>query len=70
MSLPDRSDEQSRRWWSMWHVFAVLLAFAVCGVVFRYTGDSDVFLALGSGVGAGALAWLLAHLHMNRRPGV
>src|SRR5690348_7002399 len=56
MSLSDQPEGPPRKWWSMWHVLAVLLAFAVCGTVFRYTGDADVFLALGSGVGFSRVA--------------
>lgn len=68
MSQPALPEAQpSRKWWSVWHVLAVFVAFAVCAAVFRYTGDSDVFLAIGSGAGTGLLAWLLAHLHVNRR---
>lgn len=68
MTVSNREELQWRRW-SVWHVLAVLLAFAVCTAVFRYTGDSDLFLAIGSGLGTGMLAWLLAHLHRNRRIG-
>ena len=69
MSQPTLLERQTNRWWSPWHVLAVFLAFAVCTAVFRYTGDADVFLAIGSGLGTGLVAWSFAHLHVNRRIG-
>lgn len=54
-----------RRYWSPWHIAAVVLAFAVAILVFRYTGDADVILAVGSGAGVGLVAWLLAHFHLS-----
>jgi hypothetical protein len=35
-------------------------------VVFRYTGDSDVVLALGSGAGIALAGWILAYLHLRQ----
>ena len=54
-----------RRYWSPFHIAAVLFAFVVAIAVFRYTGDSDVVLAAGTGAGAGLISWLLAHFHAN-----
>ena len=56
----------TRHYWSGWHVTAVLVGFAVAIVVFRYTGDSDVVLALGSGAGIGLVGWLLAYFHLRQ----
>lgn len=48
------------------HIAALVVAFAICAIVVRYTGDTDLLLAIGSGVGGGALAYLAARLHLRR----
>lgn len=56
----------SQRLWATEHVIGVVAAFAICGIVVRYTGDTDLLLAIGSGLGGGALAYLMARLHLTR----
>jgi hypothetical protein len=48
------------------HIIAVLVAIVSGAIVVRYTGDSDLLLAAGSGVGSGALAFLATRLHSRR----
>ena len=67
--MADRTEQKTsstKRYWSAWHVAAVLIGFVVAAVVFRYTGDSDVVLALGSGAGIGLVGWILAYLHLRQ----
>ena len=67
--MPDKTEQprsSTRQYWSVWHVAAVLIGFIVAVVVFRYTGDSDVVLALGSGAGIGLAGWFLAYLHLRQ----
>lgn len=68
--MPDKRQEtqgsSTQRYWSVWHVAAVVVGFIVAIVVFRYTGDSDVVLALGSGTGIGLIGWFLAYLHLRQ----
>jgi hypothetical protein len=47
-------------------VTAVLIGFVVAIIVFRYTGDSDIVLAIGSGAGIGLVGWLLAYFHLRQ----
>lgn len=42
------------------HALAVLAGIAVFGLVFTYTGDSDLLFALGSGLGGTLLFYFLA----------
>jgi len=56
----------TKRYWSPFHIAAVLAGFIVAIAVFRYTGDSDVVLAIGSGAGIGLIGWLLAYLHLRQ----
>lgn len=55
----------ARRYWTPWHIAAIVLAFIVAIIVFRFTGDADVMLAAGSGAGVGLVGWLLAHFHLS-----
>jgi hypothetical protein len=66
MSDREKGAPATRRYWSVWHVAAVLIGFVVAVVVFRYTGDSDVVLALGSGAGIALAGWVLAYLHLRQ----
>jgi len=54
-----------RHYWTPWHIAAVVLAFVVAIVVFRFTGDADIIVAVGTGAGVGLIAWLLAHFHLS-----
>jgi hypothetical protein len=66
MSDTDPNAAPKRRYWTPWHIAAVLLGFVIAGVIFRYTGDADFMLAAGTGAGVGGLAWLLAHFHLSQ----
>lgn len=45
------------------HVAAFAVALIVGAIVVRYTGDTDVLPAIGSGLGGGILAYLAVRLH-------
>jgi hypothetical protein len=64
--IQEPSAKQTRRYWTIWHVAVVFAALVVAITVFRYTGDSDVVLAIGSGAGTGLVGWLFAHLHLRQ----
>lgn len=66
MSKQSKTLKPEPRYWTVWYVVALLFAFAAAIDVFRYTGDFDVVLALGSAVGIGLFGWLAAHLHIDR----
>ena len=58
-----------RLFWQVEHVIAILVAIVAAIVVFLFTGESEFFLALGSGMGLGGIAWVASYLHLNsRRP--
>jgi len=48
------------------HILAVAAGLAVTGLVFLYTGDADLFLAVGSGMGALCLVYVAAFLPRGR----
>lgn len=50
-------DETRKPHWAWPHVVGVAIAIAVYFVVYRFTGDSDVFLALATGAGGMAATW-------------
>ena len=56
--------------WSLPHTLAVLAAILICGVGFIYTGDADLFLALGGALGLGlaGLAWFQLRGWWAKRP--
>ena len=66
MSDTQQNPAPKRRYWTAWHIAAIVLGFVIAGVIFRYTGDADFVLAAGTGTGAGGLAWLLAHFHLSQ----
>ncbi len=66
MSETNSDPTPKRRYWTTWHVAAILLGFVIAGAIFRYTGDADFVLAAGTGAGLGGLAWLLAHFHLSQ----
>jgi len=43
--------------WAWPHVVGVLLAIVVYFLIYRFTGDSDLFLALATGAGGMAATW-------------
>ncbi len=55
---------------SIRHLLAVAAGLLVGMLVFFYTGDSDLIFALGSGVTAICLVYLVGHLHSQRRPSI
>jgi hypothetical protein len=48
------------------HILAVLAGVIVCVLVFSYSGDADLFIALSSGLGAVCLVYLAAYLPARR----
>jgi hypothetical protein len=58
--------EMQQRLWRMEHVLALLAAIVAAIAVYYYTGESEIFLAIGSGAGFGALTFLASWLHLRR----
>jgi hypothetical protein len=55
-----------QRLWRMEHVLALLAAIVAAIAVYYYTGESEIFLAIGSGAGIGALTYIASWLHLRR----
>jgi hypothetical protein len=49
--------DSSKPHWAWPHVVGVLLAIVVYFLVYRVTGDSDLFLAVATGAGGMAVTW-------------
>jgi hypothetical protein len=68
--LPPSADPHAalrRRHFTFVHVAAVAAAIAAYLVIFSITGDSDLFYAIGSGVGFWAVAWLSTSFYWRQR---
>lgn len=50
-------DETKKPHWAWPHAIGVILALAVYFTVYRFTGDSDLFIAVASGAGGAAATW-------------
>lgn len=55
--MPDTANETNKPHWAWPHVVGVALAIAVYFVVFQFTGDSDLFLAVAAGAGGIVATW-------------
>ncbi len=65
--LPADVEEAAERHnWRPEHIIALLVAIFAGIIVFMFTGDAEPFVAIGSGVGLGALSWILSYLHLRR----
>jgi peptidoglycan/LPS O-acetylase OafA/YrhL len=47
---------------SVLHTAAIVASLLVFALIFTYTGDADLFFAVGSGLGAAIVIYLGAHL--------
>jgi hypothetical protein len=45
--------------WRVEHTVVIVCAVLIAAIVFLYSGDTDPLFAIGSGVGAGMLAYLI-----------
>lgn len=52
--------------WSLPHVIAVVVAIVAYFVIFRYTGDADVFYTIAIAVAMGGAAWVAAWSYFFR----
>ena len=57
MHMAGTTDETNKPHWAWPHVVGVALAIAVYFVVFAFTGDSDLFLAVAAGAGGIVATW-------------
>lgn len=51
-------EQATKPHWAWPHVVGVVVAIAAYFVIYRYTGDSDLFIAVAMGAGGMALTWL------------
>ncbi len=49
--------EPTKPHWAWPHVVGVLVALIAYFVIFRFTGDSDLFIAIAMGAGGMAATW-------------
>jgi hypothetical protein len=60
---PKASLTPTHDYFSFAHIAGVPTVFIAYIAIFSITGDSDLFLALGSGIGVWLVAWLFATMH-------
>jgi uncharacterized membrane protein HdeD (DUF308 family) len=59
-------DEKNKPHWAWPHVIAVVVAIVAYIVVFRYTGDADLFYAIAIAVAMGGASWVAAWTYFFR----
>ena len=52
----------------VWRVIAAVAGIAVFALVFTYTGDADLWSAIGSGMGTALVCLIGAHLYESGAP--
>jgi hypothetical protein len=63
--MEDQSAD-SKPHWAWPHVIAVAVAMIVYFVIFRYTGDADIFYGIAAAVAMGGVAWTAAWAYLFR----
>jgi uncharacterized membrane protein HdeD (DUF308 family) len=62
----DQQTPAKRPHWAWPHVIAVAAAIVVYIVIFRYTGDADVFYTIAIAAAMGGAAWVAAWSYFFR----
>lgn len=60
-------NETKKPHWAWPHVIGVLVAIVVYFVIYRFTGDSDLFIAVATGAGGMAMTWAYLRLFVHPR---
>jgi hypothetical protein len=55
--MPETVDQSKKPHWAWPHVVGVALALVVYFIVYRFTGDSDLFIAIAAGAGGIVATW-------------
>ena len=58
--------EKKKPHWAWPHVIAVAIAMVAYIIIFRYTGDADLFIAIAGAVAMGGVSWLAAWRYLFR----
>lgn len=64
--MDQQTPDKKQPHWAWPHVIAVAIAMVVYIAIFRYTGDADLFMAIGGAVAMGGAAWLAAWHYLFR----
>jgi hypothetical protein len=62
----DQQTPKAKPHWAWPHVIAVAVAMIVYIVIFRFTGDADVFYAVAAAVAMGGVGWVAAWHYLLR----
>ncbi len=62
-TTPNTPQKPKRSYFTFAHIAGVLAAIIAYFVIYKFTGDSDLMFAIGSGMGVWAVTWSLALLH-------
>jgi uncharacterized membrane protein HdeD (DUF308 family) len=58
--MDQQTPEKKKPHWAWPHVIAVAIAMVAYILIFRYTGDADLFIAIAGAVAMGGVSWLAA----------
>ena len=64
--MDQQTPEKNKPHWAWPHVIAVGIAMIAYILIFRYTGDADLFIAIGGAVAMGGVAWTAAWAYLFR----
>jgi uncharacterized membrane protein HdeD (DUF308 family) len=59
-------DEKKKPHWAWPHVIAVAIAFVAYILIFRYTGEADLFYTIAIAAAMGGTAWVAAWAYFFR----
>jgi hypothetical protein len=62
----DQQTPAKKPHWAWPHAIAVAVAMIVYIIIFRYTGDADVFYGIAAAVAMGGVAWTAAWAYLFR----
>ncbi len=64
--MDQQTPEKKKPHWAWPHVIAVAIAMVAYIIIFRYTGEADLFMAAAAAAAMGGVSWLAAWHYLFR----